>query len=121
MTLEEARKYIHNKLLNIRNIENLLNREIFEQAYGNLHILDDDCFEFAVEEFAELIHNCRYEGLRYWMVHHLDRDLTELTISELRALAQQYFIIDYDRMRKDQLIHELEYERQKYRRNQTNN
>lgn len=99
---------MYNHLLDLRSLYNLVTSDIFAVTYERVNSDEKAKADRIIDEARALDHSVRNFGitaLRDWLRKH---NHSEMTIRELRDLAQSLGLMHYSRLSKDQLISEIE-------------
>lgn len=107
MTLIDLRKKVHQKVLQVRNFENLL-------ACPALDELWDKSTDDTRKELERIVLSHDRIALQKWIQEHPTIDLGERSICELKQIARRYGITGWSRLTKRELIRELIYEKTRH-------
>lgn len=106
MTLKEARHVASMKINNARRLHNILATDRLEKVYNQ--VIEEEN-ENAITEFGKLVKQSRTDALKNWVKRHESKDITEMSVAELRSLAAGYGIQLYYRKTKIELLQSIRY------------
>lgn len=92
-----VREELHNRILKLRSIENLISKPIFERLWK-----DSSKEEATIAEIHIGIINV--DGLIRWMRTHRSLDIGEKSLRELQKIAKSRLIKNWSRLTKRELI-----------------
>ena len=97
MTLDDLQIEIHQKMLDLRNVEALL-------AQFNFEIL----WKAEKDESRQRLIKWAMEGekvlIEDWIKNHPSLDLGELSVNRLKAIAKKRHVTNYSRLNREELI-----------------
>lgn len=99
--LQFLQEEIHNRLLRLRRLDFLISSRVFALIFESSN---DD----SRKEVIDLIREEDVEKLKKWMRNSSTLDLGELKFGTLRDLARKLHVPYYSKLRKHELIKEVE-------------
>lgn len=111
MTHQEGQDFVRSIRLAALRTETVLNRETCEIAHKNACSLNGPLRTRAMIEFQTYVHELRAGALKEWINTYLIKELAEMSLEELRILGQRHKIVYYYRLTKDELVREIQRER----------
>lgn len=97
---EKLVRVVHARVLALRNIETLVSLRDFQQLY-------DGATEEQKQKAHQMIDDFNHDGLRKWYKFRRLEQLTMLGVRELRQLASQMCIPNYNHLTKPLLLSEI--------------
>ncbi len=97
MKLLELKAELHSKILALRNVEAVIDKDQFERMWKGA--TEDEKDKLAKAGLAG-----RKEFLTNWLNYHPSLEYGELPVRRLKVLARQRLIRHYSRMPKEELI-----------------
>jgi hypothetical protein len=100
-TLNNITRNIHNEILKLRSIENLISSQKFNQLF-------ESSSEEKKKELLEILEKKNLYSLKTWVTTHPNIDLGEMNTIRLKDIAKQKRVPNYSRMYKEELINTLQ-------------
>ena len=97
MKLRELERKIHEQILLLRSIENIIINPHFYSLWNRSE-------EDEQVKVSEMVINCERDNLIEWIKNHPDKELGEKNSIQLKKMAQELGIKNYSRMDKHTLI-----------------
>jgi len=105
--MEDWKSKLHRRVLNLRNIEGLINTDLFNSLWENSG-------KRQREEVVEIIEKEDKDRLLFWMRNHPSIELSEKPLSTLRRTAARIGVTNYSRLSKGGLIREISRKEKEY-------
>lgn len=106
--MSQVRGKVYNHLLDLRSLYSLVNSEIFFETYQKVPQDEKSKADEIIDRGRSIDPSLRATAigdLRDWLRRH---NHSELTIRELRDIAQRIGILHYSRLSKEKLLTEIE-------------